>query len=75
LFDAYLVPKPLSLQLLPFGRSGDVLEELTRGVELFLLLSMRREQFACAWRTVHGYSVLHVFVMFLPAFVFDPVLL
>jgi hypothetical protein len=52
LFDAYHVPKPLSLQLLPFGRSGDVVEELTRRVELFLLLSVRRRQSVCAWRTV-----------------------
>jgi hypothetical protein len=35
LFDAYLVPKPLSQQLLQFGRSGDGLEMLTFGVELF----------------------------------------
>jgi hypothetical protein len=42
LFDAYHVPKLLSQQLLPFGRSGDGLEELTRGVELFLPLSVRR---------------------------------
>jgi hypothetical protein len=47
----------LSLQLLPFGRSGDVLEELTRGVELFLLLSVRRGQSACAWRTVREVRV------------------
>jgi hypothetical protein len=53
LFDAYHVPKLLSLQLLPFGRSGDELEELTFGVELFLLLSVRRGQSACVWRTVH----------------------
>jgi hypothetical protein len=74
LFDAYLVPKLLSLQLLPFGRSGDVLEELTRGVELSLPLSVRRGQSACAWRTVRGYCVLRVFVVFLLVFVFDPVL-
>jgi hypothetical protein len=74
LFDAYIVPKPLAFHLLPFGRSGDVLEELTRGVELFLPLSVRRGQSACAWRTVRGYSVLRVFVVFLLVFVFDPVL-
>jgi hypothetical protein len=45
LFDAYLVPKLLSQPLLPFGRSGDELEELTFGVELFLPPSV--------WRTVH----------------------
>jgi hypothetical protein len=57
LFDAYLVPKLLSHQLLPFGRSGDVLEELTRGVGLFLPLSVRRGQSACAWRTVREVPV------------------
>jgi hypothetical protein len=57
LFDAYHVPKLLSLQLLPFGRSGDVLEELTREVELFLLLSVRRGQSACAWQTVREVRV------------------
>jgi hypothetical protein len=36
LLDAYHVPKPLSQQLLPFGRSGNGLEVLTFGVELFL---------------------------------------
>jgi hypothetical protein len=36
LFDAYLVPKLLSHQLVPFGRSGDELEELTRGVRAVL---------------------------------------
>jgi hypothetical protein len=35
LFDAYHVPKLLSQQLLPFGRSGDELGELTFGVEQF----------------------------------------
>jgi hypothetical protein len=40
LFDAYLVPKPLPQQLLPFGRSGDGLEVLTFGVERFLILSV-----------------------------------
>jgi hypothetical protein len=74
LFDAYLVPKFLSHQLVSFGRSGDELEELTRGVELFLPLSVRRGLSACAWRTVRGYCVLRVFVVFLLAFVFDPVL-
>jgi hypothetical protein len=34
-----------------------VLEELTRGVELFLLLSVRRGQSACAWRTVREVRV------------------
>jgi hypothetical protein len=47
----------MSLQLLPFGRSGDVLEELTRGVKLFLLLSVRRGQSTCAWRTVREVRV------------------
>jgi hypothetical protein len=52
LFDAYHVPKPLSQKLLPFGRSGDGLEELTFGVEQFSALSVRGGQSACLWRTV-----------------------
>jgi hypothetical protein len=43
LFDAYHVPKPLSQQLLQFGRSGDGLEVLTFGVELFLVLPQRAD--------------------------------
>jgi hypothetical protein len=74
LFDAYLVPKLLSQQLLPFGRSGDELEELTFGVELFLPLSVWRGQSACPWRTVRGRCVRRVFVVFVLVFVFDPVL-
>jgi hypothetical protein len=74
LFDACLVPKLLSHQLVPVGRSGDELEVLTRGVELFLPLSVRRGQSACARQTVHGYCVLRVFVMFLLVFFFDPAL-
>jgi hypothetical protein len=74
LFDAYLVPKLLSQQLLPFGRSGDELVELTRGVEQFLPLSVRRGQSVRAWRTVRRVSVCHVFVVFVLVFVFDPVL-
>jgi hypothetical protein len=74
LFDAYLLPKLLSHQLLPFERSGDVVEELTRVVELFLPLSVRRGQSTCAWRTVLGFWVLRMFVMFLLVFVFDLVL-
>jgi hypothetical protein len=60
LFDAYLVPKLLSQQLLPFGRSGDELGELTFGVEQFLPLSVRRGQSARWWRTVRVTSVLRV---------------
>jgi hypothetical protein len=52
LFDAYHVSKPLSQQLLPFGRSGDGLEELTFGVGQFSALSVRGGQSACLWRTV-----------------------
>jgi hypothetical protein len=54
MFDAYHVPKLLSQQLLPFGRSGDELEELTFGVEQFLPLSVRRGRSASLWRTVRG---------------------
>jgi hypothetical protein len=72
LFDAYHVLKPLSQQLLQFGRSGDGLEVLTFGVELFLVLSARRGQSARGWRTVRERAVRHVFFVFLLAFVFDP---
>jgi hypothetical protein len=57
LFDAYHVPKLLSQQLLSFGRSGDLLEELTFGVELFLFLFVRCRQSACVWRTVREVRV------------------
>jgi hypothetical protein len=46
LVDAYHVPKLLSQQLLPFGRSGDGLERLTFDVELVSALSARRGQSA-----------------------------
>jgi hypothetical protein len=72
LFDAYHVPKPLSQQLLPFGRSGDGLEELTFGVERFPALSVPRRRSAWTWRTVRAMRVRHVFFVFLLIFVFDP---
>jgi hypothetical protein len=50
------------------------LVELTRGVEQFLLLSVRSGQSARAWRTVRRVSVRRVFVVFVLVFVFDPVL-
>jgi hypothetical protein len=52
LVDAFHVPKLLSQQLLPFGRSGDGLEELTFGVEQFSALSVPRGRSAWTWRTV-----------------------
>jgi hypothetical protein len=72
LFDAFHVPKPLSQQLLPFGRSGDGLEELTFGVEQFSALSVPRERSAWTWRTVRAVRVHGVFFVFLLIFVFDP---
>jgi hypothetical protein len=42
LVDAFHVPKLLSQQLLPFGRSGDGLGVLTFGVEQFSALSVPR---------------------------------
>jgi hypothetical protein len=42
LCDAFQVPKPLSPQLLPFGKSDDDLGELTFEVGLFSVLSVRR---------------------------------
>jgi hypothetical protein len=71
LFDTSHVPKPLSQQLLQFGRSGDGLEVLTFGVELFLVLSARRGRSVRGWRTVRERTVRHVFIMFLLAFFFD----
>jgi hypothetical protein len=44
LVDAFHVPKLLSQQLLPFGRSGDGLEGLTFEVEQVSALSARRGQ-------------------------------
>jgi hypothetical protein len=66
LVDAFHVPKLLSQQLLPFGRSGDGLEVLTFEVEQFSALS------ASVWGTVRGMAVRRVFFVFLLAFVFDP---
>jgi hypothetical protein len=65
LVDAFHVPKLLSQQLLPLGRSGDGLGVLTFGVEQFFS-SVR------AWRTVREHSVLRVFFVFLLDFAFDP---
>jgi hypothetical protein len=50
--DAFHVPKLLSQQLLPFGRSGDGLEGLTFEVEAFSALSVPRGRSAWTWRTV-----------------------
>jgi hypothetical protein len=72
LFDAYHVPKLLSQLLLPFGRSGDELGELTFGVEQFLPLSVRRGQSARLWQTVRESSVRRMFFVFLLGFAFDP---
>jgi hypothetical protein len=60
LCDAFQVPQPLSLQLLPFGKSDDDLGELTFGVELFSALSVPDGRSARVWRTVRVNSVLHV---------------
>jgi hypothetical protein len=57
LVDAFHVPKLLSQQLLPFGRSGDGLEGLTFKVEQFSALSTRRGRSAGVWRTVHDLAV------------------
>jgi hypothetical protein len=48
---------------------------LTFGVEQFSVLFVRGGLSARAWRTVRAHSVLRVFVVFLRAFAFDPVLL
>jgi hypothetical protein len=72
LVDAFHVPKPLSQQLLPFGRSGDGLEVLTFGVEQFSVLFVPRGRSARAWRTVRAHSALRVFFVFLLGCAFDP---
>jgi hypothetical protein len=72
LVDAYHVPKLLSQRLLPFGRSGDELGELSFGVEQFLPLSVRRGWSASLWRRSAARAVLRVFVVFLLVFIFDP---
>jgi hypothetical protein len=72
LVDAFHVPKLLSQQLLPFGRSGDGLGVLTFGVEQFSVLFMPRGRSARAWWTVRAHSVCRVFFVFLLVFAFDP---
>jgi hypothetical protein len=72
LVDAFHVPKLLSQQLLPLGRSGDVLGVLTFGVEQFSVLFVPGGRSARAWRTVRAHSVLVVFFVFLLGFAFDP---
>jgi hypothetical protein len=72
LCDAFQVPKPLSLQLLPFGKYDDDLGELTFGVGLFSVLSVPSGRSARVWRTVRVISVLRVFFVFLLDFAFDP---
>jgi hypothetical protein len=72
LCDAFQVPKPLSPQLLPFGKSDDDLGELTFEVGLFLVLSVPGGRSAGVWRTVRVNSVLRVFFVFLLGFAFDP---
>jgi hypothetical protein len=72
LVDAFHVPKLLSQQLLPFGRSGDGLEELTFGVEQFSALPVPRGRSAWTWRTVRVVPVCRVFFVFLLGFTFDP---
>jgi hypothetical protein len=73
LCDTFQVPKPLSPQLQPFGKSDDDLGELTFEVEQFSALSVRRGRFAGRWRTVRELRVRRVFVVFLRVFAFDPV--
>jgi hypothetical protein len=74
LVDAFHVPKLLSQQLLPFGRSGDGLEVLTFEVEQFSALSARRGRSVRVWRTVRGLAVHRGVLRVLGLFPFDPVL-
>jgi hypothetical protein len=66
LCDAFEVPKPLSPQLLLFGKSDDDLGELIFEVGRFSVLSVP------ALRTVRAVRIRPVFFMFLFAFRFDP---
>jgi hypothetical protein len=70
--DAFQVPKPLSPQLQPFGKSNDDLGELTFEVEQFSPLSARCGRSAGRSRTVRELRVRPVFFVFLLAFRFDP---
>jgi hypothetical protein len=72
LVDAFHVPKLLSQQLLPFGRSSDGLGVLTFGVEQFSVLFVPGGRSARAWRTVREHSVLRMFFVFLLGFFFNP---
>jgi hypothetical protein len=69
LCDAFQVPKPLSLQLLPFGISDDDLGELTFDVGLFSVLSVWRGRSARGRRTVREELVHRAFSVFLFRFV------
>jgi hypothetical protein len=72
LVEAFHVPKLLSQQLLPFGRSGDGLGVLTFGVEQFSAPSMPRRRPAWTWQTARAVRVRRVFFVFFLVFVFDP---
>jgi hypothetical protein len=74
LVDALHVPKLLSQQLLPFGRSGDGLEVLTFEVEQFFARSSRGGRSVSVWRTVRGLAVCCSVLRVLGLFPFDPVL-
>jgi hypothetical protein len=69
LCDAFQVPKPLSLQLLPFGKSDDDFGELTFEVGLFSVLSVWRGRSARGRRTVREEPVRREFFVFLFRFV------
>jgi hypothetical protein len=71
LVDSFHVPKLLSQQLLPCGRSGDGLGVLTFGVEQFSVLFVPGGWSARSWRTVCEHRVLRVFFVFLLGFAFD----
>jgi hypothetical protein len=72
LCDAFQVPKPLSPQLQPFGKSGDDLGELTFEVGLFSVLSVWLGRSGWGRRTVREERVPPVFFVFLLGLVFDP---
>jgi hypothetical protein len=75
LCDAFQVPKPLSPQLLPFGKSDDDLEELTFEVGRFSVLSARGGRSAWCRQTVRAAPVRRGVLCVLASFHFDPVLL
>jgi hypothetical protein len=71
LCDAFQVPKPLSPQLQPFGKSDDDLGELTFEVGHFSVLSARGGRSAWGRRMVRAGPVRREVFVFLLVLRFD----